>query len=232
MPPWVEFAASLPPPRLFAAPPPSSGSTGEGLVSPAAPLIPPPSLPFADSLFLFDSAFGCTLPLGLAGSCGRHHRYSHLHCVKAERFQARWLDAMRSRRRCLLAFIAPCGLFCLLFDAALVKLCSTGSRAAPAGTSPYYRQPVQGTVGRQYASPQSALTCCYSLGESRTSLLTRLPLVLSPRDASPQASRGIVVSLFCCLNLRASATVGPTTSRTRRLLSVRPPRPQPTVGSL
>jgi hypothetical protein len=201
-------------------------------VSPAAPLIPPPSLPFADSLFLFDSAFGCTLPLGLAGSCGRHHRYSHLHCVKAERFQARWLDAMRSRRRCLLAFIAPCGLFCLLFDAALVKLCSTGSRAAPAGTSPYYRQPVQGTVGRQYASPQSALTCCYSLGESRTTLLTRLLLVLSPRDASPQASRGIVVSLFCCLNLRASATVGPTTSRTRRLLSVRPPRPQPTVGSL
>ena len=147
---------------------------------------------------------------------------------------------MRPRRRCLLAFIAricsspdvaPCRLFCLLFDAALVKLCSTGSRAAPAGTSPYYRQPVQGTVGRQYASPQSALTCCYSLGESRTSLLTRLPLVLSPRDASPQASRGIVVSLFCCLNLRASATVGPTTSRTRRLLSVRPPRPQPTVGS-
>ena len=163
----------------------------------------------------------------LAGSSGRHRRYSHLHCVKAERFQARWLDAMRPRRRCLLAFIAricsspdvaPCRLFCLLFDAALVELCPTGSRAAPAGTFPYYRQPVQGTVGRQYASPQSALTCRYSLGESSSSLLTRLSLVLSPRAASPQASRGIVVSLFCFLNLRTSATVGPTTSRTRRLL--------------
>jgi hypothetical protein len=62
---------------------------------------------------------------------------------------------MRPRGRCLLAFIArmcsspdvaPSGLFCLLFDAALVKLCSTGSRAAPAGTSAYYHQPVQGTV--------------------------------------------------------------------------------------
>jgi hypothetical protein len=79
-------------------------------------------------------------------------------------------------------------------------------------------QPAQGTVGRQYASPQSALTCRYSLGESSSSLLTRLSLVLSPRAASPQASRGIVVSLFCFLNLRTSATVGPTTSRTRRLL--------------
>ena len=141
----------------------------------------------------------------LAGSSGRHRRYSHLHCVKAERFQARWLDAMRPRRRCLLAFIAricsspdvaPCRLFCLLFDAALVELCPTGSRAAPAGTFPYYRQPVQGTVGRQYASPQSALTCRYSLGESSSSLLTRLSLVLSPMAASPQASRGSRVAIL------------------------------------
>ena len=200
-----------------------------------------PSLPFAASLFLFDSAFGCTLPLGLAGSCGRHRRYSHLHCVKAECFQARWLDAMSPRRRCVLAFIArmcsspdvsPSGLFCLLFDAALVELCSTGSRAAPAGASPYYRQPVQGTVGRQHACPQSALTCRYSLGESSSTLLTRLSLVLSPRAASPQARREIVVSLFWFLNLGASATVGPTTSRTRRIFSVRPPNTKPTVGSL
>jgi hypothetical protein len=41
MTPWVDFAATPSPPCLFAASPPSSGSTGEGLVSTIAPLISP-----------------------------------------------------------------------------------------------------------------------------------------------------------------------------------------------
>jgi hypothetical protein len=120
MPPWFDFAAPASPPSLFAAPPPSSGSTGKGLVSITAPLISPP-------------------------------------------------------------FDAFCDLFCLLFDAALVKLCSSCSRAAPAGASP--------TAVSRYRALSTGSTPLHSL-HSLFAILSVRAVALSSHACRPCCPRG------------------------------------------
>jgi hypothetical protein len=86
------------------------------------------------------------------------------------RFRGRFLLALIARM-CFSPDVAPCGLFCLLFDAVLVELCSLGSRAAPTGASPT-------TASQQRALPE---------GSTPLHSLHSLVAILSGRAVAPSS---------------------------------------------